>query len=372
MTHRSHIVVLQVPPFDPQRTLGGAEVITAHLIRGLAVDHEITVLCGHPQGGWPSERTGGVGVRVLNAFPIDEHVRNQGHIRPSFTGRARRALDHANLIVTVERSLADPPGVPRVVTLGGVAYPHTLDVLRYRAWDRLVVPSPFVGRQVAAHVTGATGVVVITNGIDTTLFRPVDTPRKPSLVRLLLPSRPVADKGLRSALALVTALQENGISATLLCVDQPDGLDGSGFLTNLRNSNGVTLEVLPWQPRAQMPAFYSAADLTLCLSEVSEGFGLTAAESIACGTPVLATPAGYLAEMLPPDHGIHWVDAATPPCGWVSIVRDALDCGTSRAVTHGRPSVAARYGSERMEREFAALVQSLLTSQKASPASDNA
>jgi D-inositol-3-phosphate glycosyltransferase len=47
------------------------------------------------------------------------------------------------------------------------------------------------------------------------------------------------------------------------------------------------------QPRKNMPLFYSAADVTVVPS-YHETFGLAAVESLACGTPVVATRAGGL------------------------------------------------------------------------------
>ena len=47
------------------------------------------------------------------------------------------------------------------------------------------------------------------------------------------------------------------------------------------------------RPREEMPLFYSAADVTVVPS-YHETFGLAAVESLACGTPVVATRAGGL------------------------------------------------------------------------------
>lgn len=49
-----------------------------------------------------------------------------------------------------------------------------------------------------------------------------------------------------------------------------------------------------------LPIAYQAADLTIVPSQALEGFGLTVVESLACGTPVCATPVGGLPEILSP------------------------------------------------------------------------
>jgi D-inositol-3-phosphate glycosyltransferase len=47
------------------------------------------------------------------------------------------------------------------------------------------------------------------------------------------------------------------------------------------------------RPQEELPMLYSAADVTVVPS-YHESFGLTAVESLACGTPVVATRAGGL------------------------------------------------------------------------------
>jgi glycosyltransferase involved in cell wall biosynthesis len=51
-------------------------------------------------------------------------------------------------------------------------------------------------------------------------------------------------------------------------------------------------------PEADLALAYRAATLTVVPTVALEGFGLVAAESLAAGTPVLATPVGGLPEVL--------------------------------------------------------------------------
>ncbi len=53
-------------------------------------------------------------------------------------------------------------------------------------------------------------------------------------------------------------------------------------------------------PDQLLPSFYAAADFTVIPSLELEGFGMAAIESLALGTPVLATPIGGLPEILRP------------------------------------------------------------------------
>ena len=366
MSRRPQVCVVQVPPFDPGRMLGGAEVIAVHLVRALTATAAVTVLHGTPNPAPPAPRAcSDFPAQILPAFPLDEHVRDRGHIHPRLTEPARRVLAEADVVITLERTLDlnHPPGAPRIALLGGVGYPHTLDVLRHQAWDRLVVPSPFVARQVAEHAPQAPGVTVVQNGLDPALFAPPrdSVPASPD-VRLLVASRPGWDKGFRRALGLARALKATGTPTTLVCFAQPDGFGPPDFASQLRSeaaAHGVGLRVLPWRAHAEMPEVYHHADLTLCLGDAAEGFGLVAAESIACCTPVLACPAGFLAEMLPPGHGLHLTSPDANPADLVPLAREALAHGAEDCRSHGRPYITTRYNLTRMANTFTHLVYEL-------------
>jgi glycosyltransferase involved in cell wall biosynthesis len=357
LTSRPRTCVLQVPPFDPSRTLGGAEVIAVELVRALASAGDVTVLHGYEPDTAPAaaRRFPGYPAEVLPAFPLDDHVRYRGHIRPRLTAVARDAVASAGVLVSIERTLDLPCAAKRIVMLGGVGYPHTRDVLASGAWDRLVVPSPFTAGQVTRHAPGAAGVVVLPNGVDVTRFRPAAAPSSPGpRVRLLLACRPSWDKGFRRAFALASQMEADGTPAEVTCFTQPDGLGEDGFTDTIRaEASGLRLNIRPWASHAQMPAIYQAADLTLCLGDAEEGFGLAAAESVATGTPVLAMPAGFLAEMLPPAHGIFLASPEAEGPELLDLARRALLDGRRQCMAAGRPYVAARYGIERMRGEMA-------------------
>jgi D-inositol-3-phosphate glycosyltransferase len=77
-----------------------------------------------------------------------------------------------------------------------------------------------------------------------------------------------------------------------------DGPD-AGALHALAAQLGIAHRVA-WhgqQPRDAMPAFYAQASATLVPSR-DEGFGMVAAESLLCETPVIATDAGGLPDIV--------------------------------------------------------------------------
>ena len=59
-------------------------------------------------------------------------------------------------------------------------------------------------------------------------------------------------------------------------------------------------ELLGFVPEEELPRLYGAADCVIMPSLDLEGFGLATAESLACGTPVLASRAGANPELVRP------------------------------------------------------------------------
>jgi len=360
MTPRPRICVLQVPPFDPARALGGAEVMAVELVRALTAVGQVTVLHGVAEDADRGPRRfTGLAAEVHGAFPLDDYVREHGHIRPRLDARGAGNVEQADIIVTVERSLDLPSRAARVVTLGGVGYPHTVEVLAHRAWDTLVVPSQFVADQVRARAPHARGVTVVANGVDTDLFRPSDKARASTdHLRLLVASRPTWDKGLLRVFDLARDLQGLGLRPRVVCFTQPGGYGPNDFFRKAtRAGAGLDLEILPWRTRDLMADAYRSAHLTLCLGDAEEGFGLVAAESVATGTPVLATPAGFLRDMLPPEHGLVLVEPDASAPDLVTAARCATRLGPDACRTLGRPYVARHYGLSRMRAELARVVQ---------------
>lgn len=81
---------------------------------------------------------------------------------------------------------------------------------------------------------------------------------------------------------------------------------GTGPLTNeikRAEKNFLNLKYLGRVENNDLPNFYSAADLVVVPSLVDEGFGFVVMESVACGTPVLASKKGGLLDAVSPKTG---------------------------------------------------------------------
>ena len=168
---------------------------------------------------------------------------------------------------------------------------------RYERWyfgaaDAVVVPSRTAARRVSA---GGTPVHVVSNGVDTERFRPVDDERVAAFRdRHGLPDGPLVgytgrhghEKCLGDLLA-ATASVDAGV------VIAGDGPARPELERRAAAREDVTF--LGFLDREELPVFYTALDAFGFPSPV-ETQGLVALEAIACGTPVVAVDGGALSE----------------------------------------------------------------------------
>ncbi len=138
---------------------------------------------------------------------------------------------------------------------------------------------------------------VIPNGVDLEVFKPLDREqaRRSLGLRgktLLLVGKLTAPKGQQIA---IESLKELPDCELLLVGEGPD----EGALRRLAETAGVAARVrfLGTIDHAQLPAWYCAADVTVLPSE-REGMPNSVLESLACGTPVIATRVGGVPEVM--------------------------------------------------------------------------
>ncbi|WP_436347345.1 glycosyltransferase [Natronorubrum sp. FCH18a] len=159
--------------------------------------------------------------------------------------------------------------------------------------DHVTAPTSFARRHLLEHVEADVDVTVLSNGIDTEFFRPVDS--EPFRNRYDLPDGPLLgytgrhgfEKNLEEAIDAV-----DGTDYTLvLAGDGPARPD----LETHAEAAEADVRFPGFLGRAKLPEFYSALDAFVFPSPV-ETQGLVALEATACGTPVVAVDAGALVD----------------------------------------------------------------------------
>ncbi|MBQ0788975.1 MAG: glycosyltransferase family 4 protein, partial [Cycloclasticus sp.] len=152
--------------------------------------------------------------------------------------------------------------------------------------SELTAVSQFTAKLVQKELGLDKEIRVIYNGIDEAVFVPSSKLANQKNIKVLFSGNLSSRKGAQWLLPILNKLNPN-IS---IC-----------YTSGLRN-----VKALPAHPRlvnlgrvdyADMPALYQSADILL-FPTVREGFGLAAAEAMACGLPVVATDCSALPELI--------------------------------------------------------------------------
>jgi glycosyltransferase involved in cell wall biosynthesis len=179
-----------------------------------------------------------------------------------------------------------------------VFYPVGMHRRVIRHCDRVLTSSQETAREIQrAFGVSPQKIRMVYNGLDADFFRPGDgEPKRPNSL-LFVGNTDDSKKGISYLLQALTLLPEK---ITLTIVDQggphktyaPKLVQRLGLASRVTFTGKVSAEVLR--------RFYTSSEAVI-LPSLYEGFGLPAAESMACGTPVIATRAGALPEVVGED-----------------------------------------------------------------------
>lgn len=171
----------------------------------------------------------------------------------------------------------------------------------------------------ALHRVDSARVRVIPGGADTETFKPADdvaAVRRELGVETDGPvffclRRLVPRMGIDSLVAAMPSVVGRHPAAMLL-------VGGRGPMLEALKQNARALGVernvrfLGYIDDCRVPKYYAAADASVVPTRELEGFGLVLLESLACGTPALATPVGGMTEILKPFRP-QWLFKSTSP-----------------------------------------------------------
>lgn len=205
---------------------------------------------------------------------------------------------------------AEPEPARRIATEGAIA----------RGADLLVVSTGAEGEALEeAYGIDRDRVAVVAPGVDTSLFRP--RPRKATLEALsragqhlfLAVGRLERLKGIDIAIGALARLDDHP-EARLLIIGGDGGQQGEmERLKQISSSLGVAdrVEFCGPMPQDRLAEHLAAASACI-VSSYSESFGLAGLEALACGTPVLASRAAGMADVVEHGHSGFLVESNTP------------------------------------------------------------
>jgi D-inositol-3-phosphate glycosyltransferase len=231
--------------------------------------------------------------------------------------------------------------------------------------DRIVALTAVDRQQMLRHYGQQAPIVVIPGGVDLERFSP--QPKAAARERLglrreqkvvLFVGRIQRLKGLEVLLRAFARLHE--LDAELLIVGgRPGTTHESREISRLQHLAGKLgiaerTRFVGAVPHEELPTYYSAADVSVMPSSY-ESFGLVAVESLACGTPVVATRVGGLTSIVRDGETgmlVPWRDADLFAERLLQILRD--DGFRQRLAGQARESVL-EYGWDRIADEHLAL-----------------
>ena len=264
--------------------------------------------------------------------------------------------------------LARGLGVPLVITEHATFVDAILaDPPRRRAYlDAVAAASSFVavsetlGRELSDAIPGlGEKLVVIPNAVDVETFRPAP-PAERHRDELLFVGYRIERKGIAVLLEAFAQIRRARPAATLRLIGRSVDAEAEERWRQLARDLGVG-DAVRFEPpalRAEVADAMAHASV-LVHASTRETFGMTAAEALAAGTPVVAADSGGMTETVGADPGL---GAIVPPNDAGALARavlDTLERRDSFDVDHLRASVVERFGAAAVASQLADLYERL-------------
>jgi len=231
-------------------------------------------------------------------------------------------------------------------------YPFFMQEIVARRVDRIITGSHNSRASVAdAFSLPPDRITTIHDGVDTRTFRPLEIAKRPNEI-LFVGNSDDQNKGARYLIEAVKILDERGIDFHLTFKDRVNAQMVPPMLRRLGLEHRVTF--LGRQSVDELVRLYNQAQLLVSPS-LYEGFGLPAAEAMACGTPVIATTAGAFPETI-----VHNETGVLVPPADANALADAM---SALLTDPARRAAMGAAGVRRIEEQFSWRVCAMRTAE---------
>lgn len=282
--------------------------------------HQVTIACR--PGSEIERRADALGLPKVHLVMRKTHDWRQ---LPCFGRALRGRYDvvhiHSYRDYIVPAAAARLARIPAVVMTRHLPHPFRNRLTAYLCskvfFGAIIAVSESIRRTLLSSGAKADRVFVVENGID---LSPWQGPENTSIrFELGIPAgtfvvaaagRLAAEKGFDVLLRAVALVRSRGVDVACIVAGQGEQLP---FLEQLRTELGVGSRVHLLGFRRDMPAVFAAADV-VAIPSLSEAFGYSALEALACGRPVIASRIGGLVEIVNEKCGL-----LVPPADEVSL-----------------------------------------------------
>jgi glycosyltransferase involved in cell wall biosynthesis len=357
--------------FPPE--VGGLESHAYYLCRELArMGHDVTMITSASLPGVAREESMD-GVRVLRTwFPSRATTGWIAHTAGTIPTYMRVARDadilHAQTFASAPPAMLAKArwGKPFVLTL------HTSHFLRLakkpvwqpilrriiRSADWLLAASAEI-RDVALGLEPRDQAEALTNGVDTSMFRPVEpalAPR-PAGFRIIVPRRLFEKNGVEYFVRAMPQLRGKHDVEAIIVGDGPLRAQLEGLARQLGVADAI--HFMGARPNTEMPGLLASADLAV-IPSLMEATSIAALEAMSCELPVAASRVGGLPEIVDDEVGILFEPAS--PASLADAVSKLLAMpDRSRLAARARQRVVESWSLERLAKRHLEIYEFLLS-----------
>ncbi len=387
------IAAISVAPVFSEYVIGGSQKILVDMATGLKNrGHDIQIWCtgtdAHDGDFEISEVPVHPDLKLRGSFPATHQVSPVALARTSDVLKkaadwADRVYLHADAIYLRHALL----GTDIIRSIHDYVYEEALVSTLSLPANVTVVPSEYLKNciEVTVALSGRTSIepiIVVPNGIEVPDSLPSPklpagiSAREESDLILLFPHRPEATKGVREAILTAVKVQEirNEQNVRLLIPAYPPGSnfdDAAGspqeILALAEELGGSdTVELHEWLSPAEMPGYYAAGDVTLCLGSFVESFGLVPVESLANGTPAVCARVGGFRQFDDFDaiRLVEYGNTLASAHAVVGVIVPMPNPSWDEELRSGREKITERFSLEVMVSEFESVITKFLPGER--------